>query len=329
MKVDDFFKIVLKCDEASDYSDTYYVLDSLQASGRIMFLKSNDGVSFHVLITQLFMEQVVPAFLSHDPSNSMLHQAGWVQKEIVKHRFPDILHAKYLLNFLQELGLCSSHSTRPSLRSSTFFPTLVEENEGWWGGTCSRSWAWYCGTRVQVPASRGHKLPPSLLCRLIVTLLDRFGDFAVRVSKCAGTLLLLTSCRSCLPSSFLNGCTSLPPVHIRGFNVGDCRVELCLVRNEVDKYGRYLRYFDVAERWKRRPSGAEEWAQAGKLRDTVLLEFQKLHKQFFGELPVETLLLGEFDSSGGPRPVGEVISFVLLDVPRPSTRERCRATPQH
>ena len=71
-------------------------------------------------------------------------------------------------------------------------------------------------------------------------------------------------------------------------------MEVCVVRNDVDEFGRYLRFLDVAERWKRRPDGAEEWVQAGKLRDQVLLELEGIYREWFGELPLETLFLGEF-----------------------------------
>ena len=90
-------------------------------------------------------------------------------------------------------------------------------------------------------------------------------------------------------------------------------MEVCVVRNDVDEFGRYLRFLDVAERWKRRPDGAEEWVQAGKLRDQVLLELEGIYREWFGELPLETLFLGEFDASSGPRPVAQVVcSFLSL-----------------
>ena len=84
-----------------------------------------------------------------------------------------------------------------------------------------------------------------------------------------------------------------------------------MARNEVDAFGRYLRFVDVAERWKRRPDGAEEWAQAGKMRDQVLLELERIHAQWFGLLPLETVRLGEFDAQSGPRPVAQVLVVFL------------------
>ena len=96
------------------------------------------------------------------------------------------------------------------------------------------------------------------------------------------------------------------------------------MRNDVDEFGRYLRFLDVAERWKRRPDGAEEWAQAGKLRDEVLLELEGIYREWFGELPLETLFLGEFDASSGPRPVAQVVAlFFLLSCMQDSAERTC------
>lgn len=304
MDIEEFFETVLKRPRPSDPRVAEYDLDSLEASGRIMLLKREDPGPDLVVIAQLLLERVVPVFLCHDPRDVLIHQAGWIREATVERRFPDIPHAKHLLDFLQELGLCRTTLVGDPPQRASFFPTLVQEDEGWWGDTTSHNWQWYCGVRVQVPDDKGHKLPPSLLCRLIVALQERFKEFEVRVSKRAGVVVGYS------PSIAVSSTSRTPrPVHIRGPHVGDCRVEVCVVRNDVDEFGRYLRFLDVAERWKRRPEGAEEWAQAGKLRDEVLLELEGIYREWFGELPLETLFLGEFDASSGPRPVAQVVAL--------------------
>ena len=200
MDIDFFFRKVLKRSLPDDPRVADYDLDSLEASGRIMLLKRADPEPDLVLIAQLLLERVVPVFLCHDPSDVLIHQAGWILETTVERRFPDVPHATYLLDFLQELGLCRTTLVGNPPQRASFFPTLVQEDEGWWGDTTSHNWQWYCGVRVQVPDDKGHKLPPSLLCRLIVALQERFEEFEVRVSKRAG----VSFCNPFfLPSTFL------------------------------------------------------------------------------------------------------------------------------
>lgn len=279
-----------------------YDLDCLEAAGCILFLKPHNLV----VIAQQLLEHVVPVFVCHDPGKLLPHEAGWIPAETVRRRFPGMDHAERLLDFLEELGLCLvDQVTEPR----AFFPSLVREELGWWGGSTSHNWLWYCGARVQ---AKNNIMPPSLLSHLSVTLQHKFDGWDVRISQRARLLsswhvfLILLGNSSFLSLSFL-------AVHVRGPHVGDCQVEICVVRNAPDDTGRYLRFLDVAERWKRRPEGAEEWAQAGKLRDEVLHVLENIWRENYGELALETVRLAEFDASSGPRPVARVFPvFVLL-----------------